>query len=255
KEFDFDEVKIIYYFRRPDLYIESIYQQSVKNHGAHRNVFESINKIEQVYKVFNLYSHFFGPENMIVRVYEKSQFNQGNIFSDFIQAIGEDWSNNFVLPHKNDTNVGWHRNLILIMRLANENIQNREDREAIRKLMAVLFRKLYSTNKQGYDLLSLDQRKKIESIYRERNAAIAKDYLERPDGALFYESIASNKPECSETCLSVDDAHEIVSYIKEKNGSLSVLFKRAVEKALVSEDEEINSAAHTLFHCFENISK
>jgi len=254
KQYEYDEVKIIYYFRRPDLYLESIYQQSVKNHGVYSNVFEQRHKIDQIYNIFELYAHYFGPENMIVRVYERDQFSQGNIFSDFIQAIDEDWSNDFVLPHKKDSNVGWHRNLIQIMRLVNENITDQAERDSFRRLLTELFRKLYSADKQAYNLLTLSQRHQIESIYKEKNTAIAKDYLGRVDGILFYESIAASQSTDSNLCLSAADAREIISYLRKKKGSLSALFKNTVEKAMTSKDKEIHSTAQPLFQCFQDLS-
>lgn len=247
----FVKVKYIFYFRRPDLHLESMYQQAVKKHGRYESILGKKSKIRYLYSTFEMYVKNAGAENMIVRVFEKDQFFGGDIFRDFLHAIGRDWSDEYVLPNLEETNVGWHKDLILIMRLANQVLSEPGEIEEIRRNCALMFRSLYAGRKQGYGLLTADQRKQILSQYNPFYAEIAGTYLGRRDGRLFYEPILSPEPQAdSNGSFSAEKAGAILNFLRRKDQDTLALLKKAASRGLDSAEEEIRQVSEILWPLF-----
>ncbi|EFB0442158.1 hypothetical protein HF828_001672, partial [Campylobacter lari] len=40
----------------------------------------------------------FGKENLIVRLFDKNEFYQGDLLKDFIHSIGLEWDDEFIIP-------------------------------------------------------------------------------------------------------------------------------------------------------------
>ncbi|EJA3394444.1 hypothetical protein MWJ07_001841, partial [Campylobacter coli] len=51
-------------------------------------------------KIIKNYIDVFGKENLIVRLFDKNEFYQGDLFKDFVHAIGLQWSDNFTISKK-----------------------------------------------------------------------------------------------------------------------------------------------------------
>jgi hypothetical protein len=104
KLFNYD-VKILLYVRRQDDFYASSYAQKVK-----RGVYVPELKEWIKQSKFNFERQFkgiiksFGQANFIVRMYDFSSFYEGNIFKDFMHAVGLPWDDNYVIPGmKNDS--------------------------------------------------------------------------------------------------------------------------------------------------------
>jgi len=87
---DFD-VKIVLYIRRQDQWLESWYNQQIKN-GFHvkPDLDEFVNNhrpLLQYDKMADLWSRYFGKDNTIIRVYEKEKLKKG-LLHDFCETIG-----------------------------------------------------------------------------------------------------------------------------------------------------------------------
>ncbi|MCH9048783.1 MAG: hypothetical protein IH836_07600 [Proteobacteria bacterium] len=87
----FDEVKIVCYVRRQDLWFESIYNERVKQykHGG-MSFKEFLAGIQERHfaEQLDLWAEFVGQQNIIVRPYEKSQLCNGNVVDDFAKILG-----------------------------------------------------------------------------------------------------------------------------------------------------------------------
>lgn len=247
----FPKVKYIYYFRRPDLLVESRYQQAVKKRGQYQPILWNKNESHRIHSAFKMYVENVGTENMIVRVFEKGQFFGGDIFRDFLHAIGRDWSDEYLLPNDKETNVGWHKDLILIMRLANQYLTEPHQIDWIRRYCIIMFRTLYEGRKEGYGMLTEDQRKQILSHYDPFHKKIAKTYLGRPDGKLFYEPILSSNPQAgSNGTISPEKAGAILDFLQKKDQKALALLKKAASLGMNSEEEEIRQVSKTLCSLF-----
>jgi len=101
-------IKIILYLRRQDLHLESYYRQLVRGHkfvtpfaptAIDRMVYPGYYDYAQ--HVRSLESQF-GRENVILRVYDKNTFVDGNLAKDFCQAMDIPWDDSFIIPPKED---------------------------------------------------------------------------------------------------------------------------------------------------------
>ena len=89
----YDNLKVIIYLRRQDLFFESYWAQLIKSDGYTNKFEESRQELEHYFNyldLLNLISNIIGKENLIVRVYEKGQFrgDRSDIFSDFFDVAG-----------------------------------------------------------------------------------------------------------------------------------------------------------------------
>ncbi|WP_121764398.1 coiled-coil domain-containing protein [Helicobacter burdigaliensis] len=48
--------------------------------------------------IIEKYLKIFGKENLIVRLFDKNEFKEGDLLKDFVDAIGLEWSDNFIIP-------------------------------------------------------------------------------------------------------------------------------------------------------------
>lgn len=99
----YSEIKIIMYIRRQDKQLLSHYQQGFKyQHSSARQFFGSnITPLPKYEAYFDSYLNYFekaeawaeniGESNIAVRLFESSQFFQGDIVSDFFNCIGADF--------------------------------------------------------------------------------------------------------------------------------------------------------------------
>jgi hypothetical protein len=201
------EVKIIMYLRRQDEKIESMYNASVKNpvvrsdkpfseflavfldheHGRFQDVSQHRYNFGAIdyYPILALWQEAFGRENILVRCYEKEQLPQG-IFLDFLTTVGLGPDDRYWIP-KMRINESLRWNLIEVIRSCNAHF--RGDREFHQFLIHHLTRinSGYTGGKQR--LLSPQQRREIIAMSEESNAKIAREYLNRSDGRLFYAAL------------------------------------------------------------------
>ncbi|NOR87726.1 MAG: hypothetical protein GQ527_08970 [Bacteroidales bacterium] len=86
------QTKVIIYLRKQDDYITSLYSTYIKIGGT--ETFQNFLKYkEKEYrynyeKILGLWTEVFGTENIIIRLYEKESFFEGNIVLDFLKIIG-----------------------------------------------------------------------------------------------------------------------------------------------------------------------
>ncbi|EAJ6150008.1 hypothetical protein CGR91_07870, partial [Campylobacter lari] len=103
----FTKIYILIYLRDASFFITSIYSQLVKRNSivGYNNVYidtkeKIIEKSLDSKKIIKNYIDVFGKENLIVRLFDKNEFYQGDLFKDFVHAIGLQWSDNFTISKK-----------------------------------------------------------------------------------------------------------------------------------------------------------
>lgn len=198
------EVKIIFYVRRQDEKIESMYNSSIKNPKIRSKISfpdfisgksdttqndsfclsqccEEFGDLDY-YSVLLPWERAFGKKNIIVRCYEKEQLLNG-IFQDFLEVMGIVFDEKFQIPNERiNPSLNW--DVIEMLRLC--HIQSNEDirfHMFLLKNLAVINRDDKEKNQR---LLSPQQRCDIIIKYEESNAKVAREYLGRDDGRLFY---------------------------------------------------------------------
>jgi hypothetical protein len=180
-------IKIIFYVRRQDDRIESMYNQRVRQEGVRLDkpftafIGNGYFRGLDYYQVLLPWCQAFGKENIIVRCYEKEQLPEG-IFHDFLGVVGLIPDESYILP-KDKVNMSLNWDLIEIIRICNTRFKN--DSQFSRFLVEALTEINRDCKPEQRRLLPPGQRREIIQIYEESNANVAREFLGRPDGSLF----------------------------------------------------------------------
>ena len=193
-------VRVIVYFRRQDQMAESHWNQMVKGKPKLNQSFrEFVTKGE--YADFPLdydaglrrLERVFGKENLIVRVYERGQFVDGDLFADFLDAIGVEYDKETWAKPEHVVNTRLPENVVEIKRWINSvDAYRAEDvpnfyREVIRQAYGLENQNVVPQQKTGR--FSDEARRRYMRRFEEGNARIAGEYLNRANGSLFLEPL------------------------------------------------------------------
>lgn len=195
KKSNFD-TKIIVYLRRQDLFLQSYWAQVVKEWSVdsfsdyidsdhyHTLTLDYWDKLESL-------AADFGKENLIVRPYEKQQY-QGktrDLTSDFLKLLGIEDMDDFIMPDHlyNPSLTGKYLEL---KRHLNRNPEIAGYQSLIKDQLVKLMKekKDISTMSSGI-YYEPGQQQKLMSRFEEGNEKVARDYLGREDGKLFLDPI------------------------------------------------------------------
>lgn len=208
-------IKIIIYLRAQDKHIESGYRQIVKGHMKYDMTFKKyFNSLkENDYKIYRHYdrleklSETFGQNNLIVRVYEKSQLVNGDAVDDFVSIL-EGMDNSFF--ERKFTKVGTTPSsaTIELLRLFN---QERVEISELDRFSSVCDSYFKSCKENSY--LSHEQRVDLMGIFEEDNEKIAKKYLKRKDGILFKDPLTQSVGSFSNKVISREGLIKLIAHI------------------------------------------
>lgn len=193
-------LKIVVYLKRQDLFLQSMFSQVVKNPISECKYISFNSYIKNNKKCLNYYqrccqiSDIVGKSNLIVRVYEKGQFEGKNkdLLSDFLDAIGYNYSEEFVL-NNNIINPSLSGIYLEIKNMLNRN-------KAFSEYNSFIIRYLFEVKKEKekissyFDntILGYEETIEIISKYKEENQKVAREFLGREDGILFREKITDD---------------------------------------------------------------
>lgn len=198
-------LKVIVYFRRQDLFIQSYWMHKVREDEI-IPFLTYVKKEKYAFSHLDYYTHLediasvTGRDSILVRVYEKEQYkgNGGTIFSDFLDTIGLELTDEYKMPEE-DLNQS-----IDLICAETKRILNTIPGFAYRRNFLVDYmRKVSVYNKENgqntnASLFPPDERTAFLGKYSNENQMIAKSYLHRADGRLFYEPL----PDDAETVNS-----------------------------------------------------
>lgn len=184
-------IKIIVYLRNQPDQISSLLLQGIKNHKVvdiDKTVDSLIhNQITNFQTYLDMLSEVVGKENLLIRIYEKQQFNGGNIFADFLSVFGLELTSEYKMPDK-VINPSLSPDYAEIKRLCNKLPF---DERLIRDTFLEGLWKLSVDDTSGLpftseNILPTGKREEITKLLAESNEAVARQYLGREDGRLFY---------------------------------------------------------------------
>lgn len=184
-------IRICVYLRRQDNRLEAGYNQMVRDyrHRLKGTITDLIRLGEldsilfDYYKLLEPWRDEFGKENIIVRCYEKEQM-PGEIHADFCEVTGISIDPDLRLP-EGRTNESPHWDLVECARLCNTSCgDDLRFQQFIGNTIREINRR-YRTDEKRH-MLSPEQRLEILTRFAESNARVAREYLERPDGRLFF---------------------------------------------------------------------
>lgn len=88
----FETIDIVVYLRRQDRLAVSLYSTALRVGWTYDNVLPKTGAVRQHYYDFQhlleRWSRIFGEDHMTVRLFERSQFANGSLYADFLQACG-----------------------------------------------------------------------------------------------------------------------------------------------------------------------
>jgi hypothetical protein len=251
-----ETVKIIVYFRRQDDYLQSSYSQAVKIEC--KESIEDYVKIYDYKAVCDRWAKVFSKENICVRPYERQQFKDESIFSDFLSIIDVELTDDFKFPKKNfnpTLNIDALNYKLLINKLHCGKFS-----------MIIFFRPFLDYTRQvdkkglfhSHDFISPQKQLDIIEAHRELNSALAREYLDREDGQLFYES----EPDVKEAWepykgLTEQKKDEISEFIAKNYLLEALLIRRAIKLTMhldKHKDPEVLRAANELRGIFKFVT-
>lgn len=198
----YENLKVIVYLRRQDREIESLYNQHIKigrEYGAFDKFAKSDTNLKQwldYLSKLDSVSHIIGKENLVVRVYEKQQLIGNDIVTDFLSVLGipsdqDEWKRNAKM------NPSIEGNYLEIKRIMNsvQGIEGlfdyREWEDIQTDIYDVCIALSHSyKDKREYGFFTIEQRKTFLGKFAAENEQIAREYLHREDGILFYDDVA-----------------------------------------------------------------
>ncbi|MBN2344401.1 MAG: hypothetical protein JXX29_22415 [Deltaproteobacteria bacterium] len=197
---DFD-IKIIFYIRRQDEFIVSAYSTILVNHPTFKGTVADlarkylngeklvpINASIDYFDKLQTLSKFVGKPNIVVKVMEKEQM-PGGLFADFLGIFQLPLTNDLVIPDRGKSNQSYTEEMLDVLRI----LKNVYGHEKFEQFVARLPR-----NSLGKpNMLNYRKRKEILEQYKESNAKLAKEYLNRSNGELFLGKL--NKEETNRT--------------------------------------------------------
>jgi hypothetical protein len=187
-------IKIIIYVRRQDDIIQSAYQEQLKTPKLciEKSLSDFLRENTGFsdrwnwYKKIRPWTETFGKEAIIVRVYEKNQFYKNDLIRDFLFTIGRELTDDFRLPAKEQSNIGMGLDALEIMRICNAKIEDPEIKKILRNSLVKIDPKGIL---EPYSLLSPKDRNHFIREYEPGNQKVAREYLGREDGILFFEPL------------------------------------------------------------------
>ncbi|ASQ31096.1 hypothetical protein CAV_1486 [Campylobacter avium LMG 24591] len=109
-EVGFDDIRIILYIRSQEDLLLSLCSQETKNADPTYNAKESKPENSPRFQMYEYkalakaFMNTFGKENLILRLFDKNEFYQGDLIKDFLHIFNLDLDESFVLiPNKNES--------------------------------------------------------------------------------------------------------------------------------------------------------
>jgi hypothetical protein len=217
------DVRIIVYFRRQDDFLQSVYNQAVKGNEDRftRGFWDYVAPILEVggadcMKVLSPLSEALGRENIKVRLYEKEQLT-GDIFDDFIAVLGIEDASGFKKP-QGAQNPRLHPRLIPVIRRMNQIPMDTDLRSHLLNFMSRRY------GKEGpfisHDLLTPKERCDLLDKFRESNQQVAREFLGRSDGRLFYAPETDPEKAQHQTDISAGEILEVMTDLWKEYASV-----------------------------------
>lgn len=232
---------IICYLRRQDNFIQSFYNQAVKNEAEYRSIaaYEPPTTLDYD-ALLDRWAVVFGRENVKVRPYEKDAFKNGDLVTDFLSLVGLDLTPDLKVLAK-DTNPRLPGEALEYMRLLNSLVRDRKKCRKIKTLLidhaAALAGDTAASLFVDHFLLPPEQRQKILSRYADSNQRVARNYLGREDGRLFREPPPDDHlSPLPEVCLTDDKIREMTNMLCRSRKIRNILHQ-AVDRETFGMDD------------------
>jgi hypothetical protein len=184
------DARIVVYLRPQEELVQSLYNWRIK-FGVETRTFQDylhahLRDNPEYFHYDSLLEPFeavFGPERIIVRIYDKNSFMEGSLFKDFFHAIGAEWRDGYKVPPP-DVNGGVPPKTLEVMRRLNALSETRlESSTQLSHHIAEIIEN--EDEGEPHAMLTFEQKCAIREAYAESNARVAARYQPQLDGRLF----------------------------------------------------------------------
>ncbi|MCH5268842.1 MAG: hypothetical protein J1E62_10955 [Lachnospiraceae bacterium] len=222
-------IKVIAYLRRQDAYIRSYWAESAKADLQVKSFTKYVDSNPQerlhadYFRAMDLIASCIGTENIIIRPFEKGQFVNNNLLDDFLDCVGLTLTDEYVLDEfsRNPAVAG---EFIQSKQILNTNPAFAERKSFMLPLIIKATRHRGGNMDYRRAALFTDMEpSEYNEQFREGNEQVARKFLNREDGVLFYE-----EPE-SEKDLEPYSAQELVNAC----GDIILELKNQIDEALL----------------------
>ncbi|MDZ5623109.1 hypothetical protein SFC88_19880 [Nocardioides sp. HM23] len=181
-------VRVVAYLRRQDDHLASLYQQEVKV-GETRRIDEWVSLSglagHDYHARLSAWRDLFGPDELVVRRFERSAFVDGSLYADFLDAAGIDIAVPELAPAET-RNPSLDAETIEFLRILNlHRVGEGAESWLINNLEVV---ERLRQHEPGETLTLPDATlDRVVERWQDSNRATARDFLGDPDGVLFRE--------------------------------------------------------------------
>lgn len=198
------DVRVLVYLRRQDLFLESTWAQRIKlricSHSkmkwsdmlAEAFEAEAPTNLEEAREliVLDYFEHleeiasYFGRENIIVRIYERNRFPQGNAILDFLDILGLPFDEAFRMS-RTERNPSLYGNGLEIKRIINNLSDADVGEEMQRMTRAAALKCCPPSGKNSYSPYAPGETEALLARFEESNRKLAQIYLGDASGKPF----------------------------------------------------------------------
>jgi hypothetical protein len=201
----FSKVKVIFYLRRPDHYGISMNNTSIWYGRRKTHILTYPNMLS--------WTRVLDKEQLLYRPFEKEQFVEGDLYKDFLFTVNCEKIADLVFPDKN-LNESINDDIIELLRIINNALPEITNNNVFKYKILSAFRD-YRNAKNAF--FSPQDRLDIIKKHEEENRIIAREFLGREDGILFYEPLPDpNEPWEPYKGLPIETVVKAFSYLLYK---------------------------------------
>lgn len=190
------QVKVVVYLRRQDELVQSLWNQNVKSGERWNMTFGEFMENKKYryfpldyYKKLTQIANIMGKENMIVRVYEGGQFEDGDLIKDYTKTLGIELNERFDMLDAT-TNLSLKGNFVEIRRMVNGVPAYQEMPDFLRKVLTkASSEKNEMSPIEKTSFFKYEDQVAFQNKYNKSNEKVAREFLGREDGILFYKSV------------------------------------------------------------------
>jgi len=185
-------VKIVIYLRRQDVFVQSVYKERLKSDEKRefQQAFEQGDypRLLDFYSILDHWRQCVGENNVIVRLYERGQLRGGDVLEDFLKTIGVRKVRGLKALPGNE-NRTMNRNVLEISRALNSLDISGTEVLAFKWWLNDILSDDKGNVFVDHNIISPTARLAILKDCQNGNAKIAREFLAREDGRLFYEPL------------------------------------------------------------------
>ena len=253
------DLKIIIYLRRQDSFIESLYAQKIKETKNSYTFFEFLES-EHVSNWpldyasgLDVLSAVVGKENLIIRLYEKTQYQgaEHTLFSDFLDIFGLSLSDGFTVKKElyHPSLSGTYLELKRLLNVLPKNVKNCPAIQG--SISSIQKASPFTNEREKHSFFPPGGARAFLGKFKESNERVAREYLGREDGVLFCEPVA----ELPEEHISTEEMLRDMIIVSGRSIQILETENSELQKRLDKLEDELEKARMSHSASLENRAK